>query len=268
MSIETQKLDPIRNRYFNAVEMADKFSDWLFYVGVILSLATLFIDKNSHPNLYNYSLILFATAVILLFMIGQLNRSYLTPRAEDKRRKDFFSSACGISLTHEVTIGYYNNNFKEPIKRMAAQLLENSLFSKEIVLKMAFVERLKVATYIVLWLGILLYRDTDLGLIVVAAQTLLSEQILSRYFKLEALRMRFEKTYECTYTLLQSGANDKTFFTQTLDLLVMYESAKAAGGITLSSKIFDSLNDDLSKEWNRIKTTLHIPDKNDDPVHS
>lgn len=250
--------DPIRARYYDAVELADKSSDWLFYVGAVLSIVALLVEKSAHPIVYDWVLILFAVAVVALFAIGIVSRLYLTPRAEDKRRQDFFGSACGVSLTHEKTDGYYNNDFVEPIKRMAAQVLENSHFSKAVALRMAKFERAKVAIYALIWLICLLNRQTDLGIVVAASQAVFSEQVVSRWLRLEWLRMRFEKTYDDVYRLFHSKPAAPKFNAMTLESLGMYETAKANGAITLSSRVFHQLNAELSAEWERIKVELKI----------
>lgn len=250
--------DPIRARYYDAVELADKSSDWLFYVGATLSIVALLVEKQAHPIVYDWVLIFFAVAVVALFAIGLVSRLYLTPRAEDKRRQDFFSSACGVSLTHEKTDGYYNNDFAEPIKRMAAQVLENSHFSKAIALRMAKFERAKVAAYALIWLVCLLNRQTDLAIVVAASQAVFSEQVVSRWLRLEWLRMRFEKTYDDVYRLFHSRPAAPKFNAMALDSLGMYETAKANGAITLSSRVFHQLNAELSIEWERIKAELKI----------
>ena len=250
--------DPSRSRYYDAVELADKSSDWLFYVGAALSIVALLVEKQTHPILYDWVLIFFAVAVVALFTIGLFSRLYLTPRAEDKRRQDFFGSACGVSLTHDKTDGYYNNDFTESIKRMAAQVLENSHFSKAIALRMARFERAKVAAYALIWLVCLLNRQTDLGIVVAASQAVFSEQVVSRWLRLEWLRMRFEKTYDDVYRLFHSRPAVPKFNVMTLESLGMYETAKANGAITLSSRLFHQLNAELSIEWERIKVELKI----------
>lgn len=219
---------------------------------------TLLVERQTYPIVYEWLLILFAIAVVALFAIGLASRLYLTPRAEDKRRQDFFSSACGVSLTHDKTDGYYNNDFSEPIKRMAAQVLENSHFSKAIALRMAKGERTKVTAYALIWLLCLLNRQTDLGIVVAASQAVFSEQVISRWLRLEWLRMRFEKTYEDVYRLFQSRPSASKFSAMTLESLGMYETAKANGAITLSSRVFGDMNDALSIEWDRIKAELKI----------
>jgi hypothetical protein len=250
--------DPIRSRYYDALELTDKVSDRLFYVAATLSIVSLLVEKQANPTAYDFVMSAFAIAVIALFALGLVSRLYLTPRAEDKRRQDFFSSAYGVGLTHEKTEGYYNNDFIEPIKRMAAQVLENSHFSKAIALRMVRFERAKVTVYALVWLLCLLNRQTDLGLVVAASQALFSEQIVSKWLRLEWLRIRFEKTYEDVYRLFQSRPAAAKFNAMTLDSLGMYETAKSTGAITLSSRLFRQLNDELSAEWERIKRELKI----------
>lgn len=250
--------DPIRTRYYDAVELADKVSDWLFYANAGLSVASLLVEKQAHPVAYDWILILFATAVVALFTIGLVSRLYLTPRAEDKRRQDFFTSACGVGLTHEKTDGYYNNDFAEHIKRMAAQVLENSHFSKAIALRMARTERIKAIAYAGIWLICVLNRQTDLGIVVAASQAVFSELVLSKCLRLEWLRIRFEKTYDDVYRLFRSKSAAPEFNAMTLESLGTYETAKANAGITLSSKVFNRQNAELSVEWDRIKAELEI----------
>jgi len=250
--------DPIRTNYYDAVQMAEKVSDWLFYLNALLSFCTLLVDQKAYPDAYDVVLLLFGISVVAMFALGMILRLYLTPRAEDKRRQDFFSSACNVSLIHQQTEGYYNNDIKDPIKRMAAQVLENSLFSKEIALRMARRERVKVAIYALIWLVLLHNRRTDLGWIVAASQAIFSEQILSRWFRLEWLRIRFEKTFDDVFRLFQTRPSIAQFNAHALDAVSMYETAKANAAITLSSEIFDGLNPTLSEEWDTVKATLKI----------
>jgi len=250
--------DPIRGRYYDAVELANRVSDWLFYIGAVLSIASLLVHKGTYPVAYDLVLIAFAVDVVALCAVGLVSRLYLTPRAEDKRRQDFFSSVCGVALIHEQTDGYYNNDFTEPIMRMAAQVLENSHFSKEIALRMARTERIKILVYGGLWLVCVLSRRTDLGIVVAASQALFSEQVLSKWVRLEWLRIRFEKTFDDVYKLFQSRPPMLKFNAMTLDALSLYETAKSNAAITLSSTSFQEMNPSLSADWESIKAVLNI----------
>lgn len=252
------KSDPIRSNYYDFVQRAERISDGLFYINVALSIATLLIEQKRYPEAYDFVLLFFCLSVTAMFTLSLVLKVYLTPRAEDKRRQDFFGSACAVNLTHQQTDGYYNNDFKEPIKRMAAQVLENSLFSKTIALKMARRERIKVVGYALIWSVLVHYRKTELGWIVVASQVLFSEQILFKWIRLEWLRIRCDRTFDDVYKLFLNQPSGAQFKAHALDAVTMYETSKASAGVTLSSKLFDRLNGELSAEWDKIKTTLRI----------
>jgi hypothetical protein len=123
---------------------------------------------------------------------------------------------------------------------------------------MAKTERTKILVYGTLWLICVLNRRTDLGIVVAASQAVFSEQVLSKWVRLEWLRMRFEKTFDDVYKLFQSRPPMPKFNAMTLDALSMYETAKSNAAITLSSKIFQELNARLSAEWDVIKAALKI----------
>lgn len=250
--------DPIRKQYYDAVEVTDSISDGLFYVGVALTFLTLLLDKDTHPKAYTWTTIAFAIDAVALFFVGLVLRLHLSPRALDKRRQDFLSSAYGVNLIPEKTSGYYNNELTDSSRRLAAQVLENSHFSRNIALHIVNRERFKIGIYLVLLLAALLYRRTDLGLIIVASQVVLSEHIVSKWLRIEWLRWRSEKIFEDVYSLFQMLPVRAQFQARALDAFVAYETAKANAGITFSTKIFEKLNPKLSQEWESIKDTLKI----------
>ena len=102
------------------------------------------------------------------------------------------------------------------------------------------------------------FHAVALGIVVAASQAVFSEQVVSRWLRLEWLRMRFEKTYDDVYRLFHSRPAVPKFNAMTLESLGMYETAKANGAITLSSRLFHQLNAELSIEWERIKVELKI----------
>jgi hypothetical protein len=250
--------DPVRNKFYVPLERADWASDMLFYVGAALSIAVLFVEKAAHPVLYNVVMIVFAVSVVALFGVGLVTRVYFGPRATDQRTRDFLSSAYGVKLNYVVTDGYYNNTLHEPTERLAAQVLENTHFSKAIAQEMAKTERIKFGVYVVLWLICLLVRQVSLDFILAASQAVLSEQMISKWVRLEWLRSRCEHIYNDVYALFQLRSSDNMFDARVFEAFVTYESVKANAATTLSGKIFEKKNSDLSSEWNEIKSALAI----------
>lgn len=251
-----QRVDPIRKKYFGPLERADAVGDWLFVFAAVASILTVVIEKADYPHLYNLIQGIFVLLVLGLFISGQVSRLYFAPRAEDKRREEFLSNALNVNLTHERTIGYYNNDETDPTRKVGLNVLENTLFTKTIALAMVKRERLVSGCYLVIWLTLLLNRDTDLGLISAAAQAVFGEQIISRWLRLEWLRIRSEKIFRELHRAFLSNPTPHVLGAQIMEAFSTYEATKSSASIVLSTRIFDDLNPSLTQEWTDIKASL------------
>lgn len=260
MDNQSTQIDQIRARYYRPLEFAHTCSDWLFLIVAALSISALAVERIRTPEIYDLVQGAFVIGVLALFFLGIGVRLYWTPRAEDKRRQDLLSNSFSVAITHEQTAGYYNNDQTNPLRRLCASLLENSFFSKNIALEMAQAERIRIAVYAVVWIVALLNRSADLALGAAMAQAVFSEQIVSRWIRLEWLRMRFERVYDGLYRLFQTTTNfnKDEIRVRILEAFGDYETGKSYGSITLSTKIFERLNPSLSLEWAKIRKTLNL----------
>lgn len=250
--------DPIRASYFDVVQTVEACAVGLFYTNVALSFGVLIVEQSNWPILSRAMQVLFAASVVTLTLLGLVLRLYLTPRAEDMRRQDFFGKAWGMSFGQHETDGYYNNDAAIPIRRAAAQLLENSLFSKEISQRLARRERCLFGAYVVAWFAVLHWQQTPFNWMMIATQILFSEHILSRWMRVEWLKGRFEQTFKDTYDLIQSKPSERYFEAKTVLLISNYESAKSVAGVCLPSKIFENINEHLSREWDLLRSRLGV----------
>lgn len=257
-STNPQRSDPIRDRFFKPMEIADQVSNWLFFIAAGLSFLALSCDPKKNLDAYNLVQTTFIVCAVLLFFLGQASRLYFWPRAENPRRKDFLSYCLGKNLTHIRTIGYYNNDESHPVRRMGAAVLENTHFTKRVTLKMLKNVRLWTVLYLIIWFIALAERKTDLGWIAVAAQALFSEQLVSRWLRMEWLRWKCEEIYDNLLTGFGSSADGDVLQPYVLDAFCGYESAKTNAGILMSDKIFKKLNPTLSAEWDQIKKSTNI----------
>ena len=260
MAKKYSKSDPISDRYYRPLELAEICSDCLFWIVAFLSLLALALERSVQPMLYDFVQGGFVISVLVLFFLSQMVRLYWTPRAENKRRQDLLSYSFSVEITHEQTSGYYNNDETRHFKKLCVALLENSFFSSRITLKMAHFERLKIVFYSTVWILALLNRSSDLALSAVLAQALFSEQIVAKWMRIEWLRMRFEYTYDSLYRLIQltKKFDNVDFIVRVIEAFVEYESSKGHGNTILSQKVFDQLNPSLSEEWKQIKASLKI----------
>jgi hypothetical protein len=196
--------------------------------------------------------------VIVGFIINMTNRLYFFPRAEDARRKEFLSNAFDFDLLHERTHGYYNNDEKDPIRRIGVLTLENLFFSKAILHKMAPSIRAKAFAYFLAWIAAALWRDLPQDWVLAAAQVIFSEEIISRWLRLEWARNRAENIYSFTHRLYQMNPQQDKLAAYAIAAFADYESGKTLAGILLSSKIFTKYNKTLSAEWEIVKSGLPL----------
>jgi hypothetical protein len=120
---------------------------------------------------------------------------------------------------------------------------------------MAKVERIKIAVYAALYALVILNRSTDLATIAVAAQIVFSEQIVSRWLRLEWFRRECERTYDNVYRQFQTKGQMDAF---SIEALGQYEIAKATAAISLSSRIFQASAERADAEWARIRAALGL----------
>lgn len=253
---EQPHMDPIKDNYYISLERADKVSCILFWISVVLMFLSILFHEKTYPTLNIITSYFSLLTLFLFFITNNAIRLYLFPRAEDARRKDFLSKAFGFDLTNLRTIGYYNNDESMPEYRMGLAILENLLFTKTILQKMAIIERIKVAICAFIWIAFLLYRESTLILITPIALTLFSEDIMAKWLRFEWARARAEKIFENTHRILQSHPSESKLFPYIIDSFADYETGKAFGSILLSDKIFNKLNPQLTKDWESIKKGL------------
>ena len=250
--------DPLGPRYYAPLGKAEFWSGALFWTAAVSSIAALQIEKTSSPILYDAVQSVFVVTVVLFFLLSSTARLYWARRAHDKRNSDFVSNAFGVALIADTSEGYFNNSELDPIRRMAYATLENALFSKTILQRMLRRERVTVASYAVIWMLALLNRATDLALVTAIAQVIFSEEIVSRWIRMEWLRARVERVYDDVYGAIQAsgGKSSREFRARVVDYLLRYETSKSQAGLSLSSKVFDQINQELSDEWARVLMKL------------
>jgi hypothetical protein len=227
----------------------------LFYISALFSLFALIVEKAAHSELYSAVQIAFVLSVIAYFLGNLLTRLYFAPRGQKRRYEDFLSHAYGTALTHQQTTKYYNNSATTVPTRIAAQVLENSFYSKDTASGMAAIERIKIALYALMWIVAVLNRSTDLNAISVASQIVFSEQLLARWLRLEWLRLKCEGIFDEVYSLIQGGVN---LDIPAIKVLGEYEIVKATAGITLSTRVFERNQTRTEREWQQIRTALAI----------
>lgn len=250
-----EKQDPLSEEVYTPLVRAERAADALFVVAAILSVISFYTVQAEHPWIYQAVAIGFPISVIALFALSLAIRLYFAPRAQRRRLKDFLSHAFGRQLQSTQSFAYYNNSATSPPQRIAAQTLESAFFTKSILLKMCAEARLALVLFVLLWLVAVHNRTTDPAVLAIAAQLLFSEQIASRYLRLEWLRAKSEVLYDELFRLIQSKSVSGA---TPVEFLTWYEVLKATSAVSLSTRIFMAERDKLNEEWDRIRKVLNL----------
>jgi hypothetical protein len=254
------QVDTVGEYYYKPAQWSETIGDVLFWFILIMSVAAFFVGEGSYPLSADILQIALIICVVLFFIQGLVQRLYLFPRAEDKRRQELLSDSFGVPLTHEKTVGYYNNNQTSPIKRLAASVMESAFFTCNISKMMLTAQRAKTGSYIALYAVTVLNRSTDLELLAIVAQGVFGSDIIARWLRLEWLRFRSEQAFDNFNRLFRSrpafGGNAAQ--AEALDLFTFYETTKSTAALILSSKVFDKHNPRLTEEWVRIRSRLGL----------
>lgn len=254
------KVDTVGDNYYKPLEQAEAVGAGLFWMVSILSIAALFVDKAAYPLAYDILQIVFIVCVVLFFFLGQAQKLYLFPRAEDKRRQELLSNSYNVVLTHEETVDYYNNDQTNPLKRLAASIMESAFFTREIVRMMLVGQRTKTVGYLLIYVVAVLNRSTNLEVLAIAAQAVFSEEIIARWLRMEWLRTRSEQVFDNLNRLFtgRQAFSRSTAQSQAIDLFSFYETTKSTAAILLSSRLFHKHNARLSDEWEQIRGRLGL----------
>lgn len=255
----SQRIDEVE-KYYKPIEICEAWAGYLFISGAVLSIVALHSDAVSIQGLSQALNILFLISVVLHSILTYFGSFYLIPRAENIRRKQLISNSLDVPLTPEQTNLYYNNEVAPSFVRLGVNVLENSFFAKNVCNEMAKIERFKVLLYFCFWFIAILYRDTGLGLLLILTQILFSGDILIRWLKIEVLRAKNESIYEKLYSLFLNKVDpeNKKHIGSILDAFASYEAAKSSASIKQSTKVFNKVNQNLTREWNGIRDRLGI----------
>lgn len=259
MSGENQERVDEVSRYYSPATKLEFIGAGLFWVNAFLSLSILF-SETLPPLLQILTPQVFIASVLIQFVVSQINRFYLIPKAERIRREQMLSDAFGTPLSHDKTTLYYNNDYSPSIKRLGANTMENALFSSEVAAKMLGSKRLFISAYLVAWVFVFSFQNADLNIIIWITQIIFSGEIIIQWLSLEVLRIRQERTYEKLHThfLHEIGGNSQRAISTILDSFVAYESAKSSASYLLSTKVFNELNPKLTKKWEQVRSELKM----------
>lgn len=199
---------------------------------------------------------LFQVLVPFLYLfVSVIDDCHCSYEAGRKRRKTLVENAFGIDVTEYKTYGYYNNHFSPSDLRFVVDNFESVFFTMRIVKQMLRNEIIKaIAAFVVLITCLLFANINFLGIVM---EGVLSAHLMYGTIAIIVFYFRVKAIYERLYGLLVSEAclNDCQL-TLALAEAIEYEVCKAHYKVRVSTKLFEKMNEHLSKEWRKIEAQI------------
>jgi len=241
---------------FKVAACADKYGGMVFYFVMVVS-AILAAHETPQTDEFGHPCLIVAT---VLAIIATVVTTIYQTEGNRAMRATQLSDSLGAGSGEPVRADYYNNILPKTLLRLAATTLENTLFTKTILSKMAVKMRVKVIAYFLLMLVLFTCRQTPTGWLVLLAQTLFSADLALKSIRLERFRVRTVRVHEHLeqFFLQAGGAERPNDIAVLIGAFTDYECAKDEAAIPLESKYFDELNPELSKKWDEMQVRLKL----------
>ena len=192
---------------------------------------------------------------ILYIMADSINDIIFKNFAENERRKTLISNAYGSELTDKKTIGYYNNNEKNSIKKLGVNVFESIFFTKSNTIIMIKQNAVRIIIDVIIWLVIILIMK-DKNIVLCITQSIFSSEILISYLKLLYFNSKVNGIYNKLFTLFITNKYSSKNESQLLECAFEYECLKSSAHILLSTSNFNKNNKKWTANWESIKIKI------------
>lgn len=247
-------------RLFDQVKNWRTFSDWMLAFSTLLAIIGTVLDAYAIASelLLNW-INAFNALLIATYILGDIGSSYFQFKADSQRRLDLIDNSFDTNFSGRKSQGYFSNSTLTPgLYKLAVNCYENTLFSYNISRRM--VPWIALKNIAIVSVFILAAALGEKKMIVLIFELSLPVVLLQQLIRLWVFKQNNEKLLEEFQSLFEDlkNADPSTKYSQIIRNVTYYESNVSWASLSLSSKIFNQINDELSNEWELIKKEYKI----------
>lgn len=243
--------------YFKKALYYSKVYDFIFYTSLIIVSIMGFLDKDNIADICSIAL------VMIIVIIEKIRDSYHF-KGEEVRRKGFFDNSFQTRFNEVSSEQYYDTDeVSYGVYKMAVNLFENSLYTREIVGKMKKKVGIINLVFFAIVVAFALYGIARANFAIPIVQLFLSKECILNWYDINVYYNRVDNIFEELKHLFdQRLRNTKESIeantAEIIKLYVEYETNIADEKILLDSKIYNEVNDRLMQEWEDMKIRYEI----------
>lgn len=224
---------------------------------VITYSITLFQHYTDAISTKIYLIIIFVLTLACL-VIRKYSDTYFN-KASQIKLESLIEDSFGITQEHN---DYYDTiGVQHGLKKLLANIHENSLYTHTISLSMKRTAKIKIIIIIFLFLLPLLYNGLTEELSIFA-NFILSANLISNNLSIIELEKESEQIFErCNRICLEyenSAHNYQLISSKIISLTIEYEKLLQETKVNLNSKTFHKLNNTLKENWTAIQAKYKI----------
>lgn len=238
---------------YKIVGKLSKVLSWILILSTIISISLIIINNlslkiNPQTSITLSKILAFFAVTYFIIEIIQ-NHNY--HRAELQRKNDFIDNSLRTKLADANSQGYFTNEeIDNGVYKLGVNCFENSFFTKSITSKMLTKQMFKtIVIWLVIWLVIL---SAPNGIIVEVILLALPFSVLNETHKLYRLNRNVESVFLNFKKIFSSTKKLKREFL-IIDNVISYEKSLSYSSTPLDGSIFNTMNEELSIQWNEIK---------------
>lgn len=246
-----------QTNYFQLASKYQKIYDILFLIIGILTIILNFINANKILNLIS----IFGFVILLII---ERNIQSFKNSAEEIRRMDFIDNSLGTRYIENSSEGYYDTSeIEHGLYKMMTNVFENSFFSFEISKNMYIKTKINQSIVVIILIGFSVFGFLKAEYIGAILQILLSRQIILKLFDLQEYNQKTNAIFNDLKKLFDSGFQNTTEsinenLPEIIKIYMEYETNISDKKLSLNSKIYMEMNEELTERWNEIKIKYEI----------
>lgn len=245
---------------YNTLGKWRKFRSILFIITMFCPIIFVIFEIFSIFEIPNYLQIIYIISLFLYYVVNIYTEIFLSPDVEWKRREGLIDNSFGSNLLEKNVKGYYSNDkISYGIYKMAINYWENCFFSLNISKEKT--NKIIIKNLILLVIVVLFayygFKNNKLG--VQISQLLLSPLFLLELAYHLKFRSNLQKVHDEFKHLFskikdENIVKDEKIKGEMLLICINYEVSLAYNkSSSIDSKIYEKLNEKLTKEWEEIK---------------
>lgn len=235
------------NKTYSLINIFLLFKKITFYFTIIATLLTIWFSNELWFEISSVT-------IVCLFFFFTFIFEFLNYRAEKTRIINAVEVGFGKKIDSTIeTEEYYNNNLSFGLNKFNLNIFESVFFTKKVFENKIVIKYLSYVLFFIVFIVSLIIAPFNIACLI--CEVVFSCGIALEIYKTILFHVEINNLYKSFDSIFVSHCESRQKET-LLAYTYQYEKLKSYISLSLNSKNFNKMNDELSNEWNRYLAKL------------